>query len=71
MLVNCYDWDKVESEFIKNQGIHSEKKFSFDCEADTFSMTSPSKKTLKEFSVSFHKFVMDTSAFEEFLSQLS
>lgn len=71
MLGNGYDWEKVASEFIKKQGIHSEKKFSFDCEADTFSMTSPSKKTLKEFSVSFHKIVMDTSAFEEFLSQLS
>lgn len=32
MLGNGYDWEKVASEFIKKQGIHSEKKFSFDCE---------------------------------------
>ena len=71
MLGNGYDWEKVASEFMKKQGIHAEKKFSFDCEADTFSMTSSSKKMLKEFSISFHKFVMDTNAFEEFLRQLS
>ena len=71
MLGNGYDWEKVASEFIQKQGIYSEKKFSFDCEADTFSMTSSSKKVLKEFSISFHKFAMDANAFEEFLSQLS
>ena len=71
MLGNGYDWETVASEFIEKHGLHSDKKFSFDCEADTFSMTSSSKKMLKEFSISFHKFVMDTSAFEEFLSQLS
>lgn len=71
MLGNGYDWEKVASEFIEKQGIDSDKKFSFDCEADTFSVISSSKKMLKEFSSSFHKFVMDTSAFEEFLGQLS
>lgn len=71
MLGNGYDWEKAASAFIRKQRIDSDKKFSFDCEADTFSMTSSSKKMLKEFSISFHKFVMDTSAFEEFLSQLS
>lgn len=71
MLGNGYDWEKVASAFIEKQGIDSDKKFSFNCETDTFSMTSSSKKMLKEFSISFHKFVMDTSAFEEFLGQLS
>ncbi len=70
MLGNGYDWERVASAFMEKQGIDSDKKFSFDCEADTFSITSSSKKTLKEFSVSFYKFVMDISAFEEFLSQL-
>lgn len=71
MSGNGYDWEKVASAFMEKQGTDSVKKFSFDCEADTFSMTSSSKKMLKEFAISFHKFVMDTSAFEEFLSQLS
>lgn len=71
MSGNGYDWEKAASMFIELQGIESGKKFHFDCEADTFSMISSSKKILKEFAVSFHKLVMDTSAFEEFLSQLS
>lgn len=71
MLGNGYDWEKVATAFLKKQGIDSDKKFKFDCEADTFSVTSSSKKMLKEFSISFYKFVMDTSGFEEFLSQLS
>ncbi len=69
MLGNGYDWEKVASAFIQKQGIDVDKTFRFDCEADTFSMTSSSKKMLKEFSISFHKFVMDTWAFEDFLSQ--
>lgn len=36
MLGNGYDWEKVASEFIKKQGIHSDKKFNFDCEAEPF-----------------------------------
>lgn len=68
---NGYDWGEVASAFMKKQGTDPDKKFSFDCETDTFSVTSSSKKMLKEFSISFHEFVMDTSAFEEFLSQLS
>ena len=70
MLGNGYDWGKVATAFIEQQGIDSGKKFSFDCEADTFSMSSSSKKWMKEFSISFHKFVMDTGVFEKFLSQL-
>lgn len=70
MLGNGYDWKKAATAFIEQQGIDSGKKFSFDCEADTFSMSSSSKKWMKEFSISFHKFVMDTGVFEKFLSQL-
>ena len=70
MSGNGYDWQKVASAFIEEQGTDSGKKFSFDCEADTFSISSSSKKMLKEFSISFHELVMDTSAFEKFLSQL-
>lgn len=71
MLGNGYDWEKVAAAFLEKQGIDFAKKFSFDCEADTFSVTSSSKKMLKEFSIAFHKFVMDISAFEEFLKKLS
>ncbi len=70
MLGNGYDWEKVASVFIEQQGMDSGKKFSFDCEADTFTINSSSKKMLKEFSISFHKFVMDENAFEKFLSRL-
>lgn len=70
MSGNGYDWERVASAFIEKQGIDAGKNFSFDCEADTFCMISSSKKMLKEFSVSFYKFVMDKNAFEEFLSQL-
>ncbi len=70
MLGNGYDWEKVAAAFIEKQEIDAVKKCSFNCEADTFSMTSSSKKVLKEFAVSFHEFVMDTGAFEQFLSQL-
>lgn len=44
MSGNGYDWEKAASAFIKMQGIDSDKKFRFDCEADTFSITSSSKK---------------------------
>ncbi|MDE6949854.1 MAG: hypothetical protein K2P64_02900 [Lachnospiraceae bacterium] len=71
MLGNGYDWEKVASMYIEQQGIEFGEKFYFDCEADTFSMTSPSKRILKEFAVSFRKLVMDTKAFEELLIQLS
>ena len=71
MLGNGYDWEKVASAFLEKQGADFAEKFTFDCEADTFFMTSSSKKMLKEFSIAFHKFVMDISAFEEFLSKFS
>lgn len=71
MSGNGYDWEKVASAFIERQGIDPDNKFRFDCEADTFSLTSPSKKVLKDFSLSFHEFVMDTSAFEKFLSKIT
>lgn len=75
MSGNGYDWEKVAYAFIARQShtqqeLSSNKKFSFDCEADTFSMSSSSKKLLKEFAISFHEFVMDTNAFEELLNQL-
>ena len=70
MSGNGYDWEEVASAFIEKQEMDLGKKFYFDCEADTFSVTSSSKKILKDFSISFHKFVMDISAFEELLSQL-
>jgi len=71
MLGNGYDWEKVASAFIEKLGTASYKKFRFDCEADTFTINSSTKKTLKEFAVSFYDFVMDTDAFEELLKQLS
>lgn len=71
MSGNGYDWEKAATAFMEKQGIYSDKKFSFDCEADTFSMSSSSKKALKEFAVSFYEFVMDTNAFEELLVRLS
>ncbi len=71
MLGNGYDWEKIASAFMEKQGMDVYRKFRFDCEADTFSLTSSSKKLLKEFSLSFHEFVMDTEVFEEFLRGLS
>jgi len=70
MSGNGYDWEKAASAFIEKQGIETGGKFSFDCEADMFSVSSSSKKMLKEFAISFHEFVMDTNAFEELLSAL-
>lgn len=67
MSGNGYEWEKVASAFIERQGIDAYRKFSFDCEADTFTMYSSSKKSLKEFALSFHSFVMNSSAFEEFI----
>ena len=70
MLGNGYDWGKVASAFIEVHLPHLQGKFSFDCEADMFSMHSNTKKTLKEFALAFHKFVLDASAFDGLLSRL-
>lgn len=67
---NGYDWEKAASAFIEIYRKESGGKFTFDCEADTFSMQSSSKKALKEFSLAFHTLTLDTGAFEELLSQL-
>lgn len=67
---NGYDWEKIASAFMEKQGMDAGGKFRFDCEADTFSLTSSSKKMLKEFSLSFHEFVTNKDAFEELLGQM-
>lgn len=68
LLGNGYDWEKVAVTFIEMQMPEYSDSFTFDCEADTFSMQSSSKKKLKEFALAFHKFVLDFDAFEKFLS---
>lgn len=67
MLGNGYDWEKAASAFAEVYGWNSRGRFHFDCEADTFSMQSSSKKFLKEFALAFHKCVMDAGKFEELL----
>lgn len=70
MSGNGYDWEKIASAFIETHMPAFKDKFAFDCEADTFSMQSHTKKTLKEFALAFHTFVKDTDAFGELLSIL-
>ncbi|MCI8371191.1 MAG: hypothetical protein HFI75_02110 [Lachnospiraceae bacterium] len=67
---NGYDWEKAARAFIETKRPAENARFSFDCEADTFSMQSIKKKPLKEFALAFHQFVMDTKAFEELLRML-
>lgn len=67
MLGNGYDWEKAASAFAEVYRWNSRGRFHFDCEADTFSMQSSSKKFLKEFALAFHKCVMDAGEFEELL----
>lgn len=69
MLGNGYDWEKAASAFLETYMPHLKGKFTFDSEADTFSMQSRLKKTLKEFALAFHKVALDTNAFEELLRQ--
>jgi len=71
MLGNGYDWETVASAFLERQGMDAGRKLRFDCEADTFSVSSPTKKPLKDFALAFHAFVMDAEAFEAFLKKLS
>lgn len=70
MLGNGYDWEKVACAFLETHMPAFQNAFTFDCEADTFSMQSPTKKKLKEFALAFHQFVLDKSAFEALLSSL-
>ncbi len=70
MLGNGYDWEKAAIAFIEIHMPEFKDSFTFDCEADTFSMQSRLKKSLKAFGLAFHKFVLDTSAFEALLSGL-
>ena len=70
MLGNGYDWESVAVAFIDRHMADFKGKFTFDCEADTFSMQSATKKNLKEFALAFHQFAADTTAFEELLSQI-
>lgn len=70
MLGNGYDWEKTASAFIETYMAGFKEKFTFDCESDTFSVQSSSKKPLKEFALAFHKFTMDKKAFEEFLERI-
>lgn len=71
MLGNGYDWEKAALVFAETHEWKAKGKFSFDCEADTFSMQSTSKKRLKEFALAFHKCVLDTEEFEELLKWLN
>ena len=70
MLGNGYDWEKVACAFLETHMPAFQNAFTFDCEADTFSMQSSTKKKLKEFALAFHQFVLDKSAFEALLSSL-
>lgn len=69
MSGNGYDWEKAASAYIEAHMPAFRGKFTFDCEADTFSMQSRTKKALKEFALAFYTFVLDTDAFERLLSQ--
>lgn len=67
---NGYDWEKAASAFIELRFPSAKGKFSFDCESDTFSMQSASKKALKEFALAFYELAADSNAFEALLSRL-
>ncbi len=69
-LGNGYDWEKIALAFMENFKTDPKAKFTFDCEADMFSMQSSSKKALKEFALAFHKFVMNAEAFDKLLNKV-
>ena len=70
LLGNGYDWEKIALAFMEQYITDTKAKFTFDCEADTFSMQSSSKKALKEFALAFHKFSTDTKTFNELLRKI-
>lgn len=53
LLGNGYDWTKIAEAFIKKQMPEMVGQFTFDSEADTFSVSSKSKKAIKQFAEAF------------------
>lgn len=70
MLGNGYDWEKLAILHLEENMPESQKKISFDCEADMFSASSDSKKILKKFALSFHELCADRIAFEKMLERI-
>lgn len=70
LLGNGYDWEKVALLFLEKHMADAKARFTFDCEADTFSMQSSTKKPLKEFALAFHKCVTDAKALDELLREM-
>lgn len=68
-LGNGYDWERIAVAYIEKNMPERREKFTFDCEADTFSVQSSAKKALKEFAIAFHKFCLDKEVFEKVLKQ--
>ncbi len=65
-----YDWERVAAAYIEENMPECGKKLIFDCEADTFSVRSSAKKTLKEFALAFHGLCMDRVAFIKVLKSI-
>lgn len=66
---NGYDWEKIARAYIEENMPELKSKFSFDCEADTFSVQASAKKALKEFAAAFHQFCMNEAAFKKMLKE--
>ena len=70
LLGNGYDWEKVAFLFLEKYMADIKTKFTFDCEADIFSMQYSTKKVLKEFALAFHLCVTNVEKFGELLREL-
>ncbi len=68
-LGNGYDWEKIAMAYIKENMPDIMPKLTFDCEADTFSVSSSAKMSLRKFAVKFHQFCMDAEAFKKLLKE--
>lgn len=54
-----YGWERAARAYLEENMPELKKKLVFDCEADTFSVRSCTKKALKEFALAFHRFCME------------
>ena len=64
-----YDWEQIAITYIEENMAELQSKFTFDCEADTFSVRTSVKKVLKEFAIAFHQCCMDPAAFRALLTK--
>lgn len=65
-----HDWERLAMSYMEEKMPECEKIIIFDCEADTFSAHSTSKKRFKKFALAFHQLCMDKIAFEKMLEQI-